>query len=87
MSHAQFILVRETTDMVLRRLEGLPPSARTEQLRASVQDCMQEAEMWSAGLPRGRELELLAKRLFILHVETTKLERDTFLARSAAATA
>jgi hypothetical protein len=76
MIQAQFMVVREATDVVLRHLASLPSSDRTGLLQAWVQDCLQEAEQWSASPPTRRELDLLMKRLLALHVEVTKLERE-----------
>lgn len=87
MYQSQFVIVRETTEIVLRRLEGLPPSERAELLHACAQDCMHETEQWRASPPTTRELELFAKRLFVLHVEVTKLERGASAAKAEAATA
>jgi hypothetical protein len=86
MLQSQFVFARETTEMVLRRLEGLPPSERTELLHACAQDCVHETEQWRASSPTTRELDMFAKRLFALHVEVTKLERGAALARGNAAT-
>jgi hypothetical protein len=56
---------------------GVPPhSDRTGLLQAWAQDCLQEAEQWSASPPTRRELDVLMKRLLALHVEVTKLERE-----------
>jgi hypothetical protein len=76
----QFVVIREATEVVLRHLECLPSCDSTEQVRARVQDCMQEAEMWSASWPTQRELDVLMKRLLALHVEVTRLEHYAGLA-------
>jgi hypothetical protein len=83
MLQSQFVFARETTEMVLRRLEGLPPSE--ELLHACAQDCVHETEQWRASSPTTRELDVFAKRLFVLHVEVTKLERGAAVARGKAA--
>ena len=75
MLHAQFAIVRETTEVILQRLEGLPPSERAKLLGACARDCVEETTHWSQSPPRPRDLEVFAKRLFVLHVEITKLER------------
>ncbi len=77
MLQARFVVIRETTEVVLRHLGRLPPSETTEQLCASVQNCMQEIEMRSVSSPTRRELDLLMKRVLSLHIEVTKLERRT----------
>jgi hypothetical protein len=71
MLHAQFAIVRETTEVIVQRLEGLPPSERAKLLR----DCVEETAHWSQSPPTPRDLQVFAKRLFVLHVEITKLER------------
>jgi hypothetical protein len=76
----RFMVVREAIDVVLRHLECLPTSDRAEQLRAWVQDCMQETEQWRASSPTAREREGLMKRLLALHIAVTKIERDALLA-------
>jgi hypothetical protein len=81
MFQPQFAIARETTEMVLRRLEGLPPSTRTELLHACAQDCVHDTDQWRVSSPTTRELDVFAKRLFVLHVEVTKLERGAAVAR------
>ncbi len=87
MYEPQFVIVRETTEIVLRRLEALPSSDRMELLHACAEDCLHEAEQWRSSPPTTRELEVFAKRLFVLHVEVTKLERGTSVAKAKAASA
>ncbi len=84
---APSLLIREAIEVVLRDLECLPPPDMTEQLQARLQDCVQEAEMWSAAWPTRRELDVLMKRILALHVEVTQLERGAVLASATAATA
>jgi hypothetical protein len=84
---AQFLVIREAIDVVLRHLEALPLSDMTEQLRMRVQDCAHDAEMWSAAWPTPREMDVLMKRVLALHVEVTKVERSAALADGAAITA
>jgi hypothetical protein len=69
-------IVREAIDVVLRRLEGVAPSDKTERLRAWAHECLQETDRWSASPPTTRERDTLMKRVLALHVEVTKLERD-----------
>jgi hypothetical protein len=75
MMPAQFAIARETTQVILQRLEGLPPSDRTKLLAACALDCVHETEQWTMSPPTPRDLRLFAKRLFVLHVEVTELER------------
>jgi hypothetical protein len=84
MFQAQFVVIREAIEVVLRHLESVPPSDRTTQLQARLKDCAQETEMWSAAWPTRRELDTLTKRLLALHVEVTTLERHALLANGEA---
>ena len=73
-------VVRQATDVLFRRLERVPSSARAEELLAAVRDCMRSAGEWSASPPPDRERDALMKRVLELHVELTKLERPVPLA-------
>jgi hypothetical protein len=73
---AQLAMARETTEVILQRLEALPPSYRTRVLGACARDCAMETEHWTMAPPTTRDLNVFAKRLFVLHVEVTKLERS-----------
>jgi hypothetical protein len=84
---AQFVIIREAIDVVLRHLKSVPPSDRTTQLQARLQDCVQETQMWSAAWPTRRELDALMKRLLALHVEVTTLERQALVAEGEVVTA
>jgi hypothetical protein len=72
---AQFAIARETTEVILQRLEALPPSYRTRVLGACARDCAMETQHWTLAPPTPKDLSVFAKRLFVLHVEVTKLER------------
>jgi hypothetical protein len=76
MFDARLQIVQAATDVVLRRLDGLPLSARTEQLRMGLGECLRDAERWSTSPPTPREQDVLMKRILALHVEVTKLESD-----------
>ncbi len=80
MLQSRFVVVREAIAVVLRHLERLPPSDRTERLHAWLDDCRQEVEHWSDSPPTDREGETVMKRVLALHVEVTKLERAALLA-------
>jgi acyl-CoA reductase-like NAD-dependent aldehyde dehydrogenase len=76
MLKTRFEVVREAIDVLFRRLERVPSSARTEELRAAVRDCMRRAgEEWSASPPPDRERDAIMKRVLELHIELTNLER------------
>lgn len=85
MLHTQFAIVRETTEAILQRLEDLPPSDRAELLGSCARDCIQETAQWQQSPPTPRDLDVFAKRLFVLHVEVTKLERVAATASRAVA--
>jgi hypothetical protein len=85
MLHAQFAIARETTEVILQRLQALPPSDRTKVLGACARDCAQETEHWTLAPPTQKDLAGFAKRLFVLHVEVTKLERGATLGQSTPA--
>jgi len=87
MFQAQFVILREAIEVVLRHLEDLSPSDMTGQLRMRLQDCAQDTEMWSVAWPTPREMDVLMKRVLALHVEVTKAERSAALADGAAVTA
>jgi glycerol-3-phosphate dehydrogenase len=80
MLKTRFEVVRQAVDVLFRRLESLPQSATTEELRARVRDCMRRAGEWSASPPPDRERDALMKRVLELHVELTNLERPAPLA-------
>jgi hypothetical protein len=40
-----------------------------------------DTDQWRVSSPTTRELDVFAKRLFVLHVEVTKLERGAAVAR------
>jgi glycerol-3-phosphate dehydrogenase len=75
MLKTRFEVVRQATDVLSRRLERVPSSARAEQLFTAVRDCMRRAGEWSASPPPDRERDTLMKRVLELHVELTNLER------------
>jgi hypothetical protein len=75
MLKTRFEVVREAIDVLFRRLERVPSSARTEELRAAVRDCMRRAGEWSAAPLADRERDAIMKRVLELHVELTNLER------------
>jgi hypothetical protein len=79
MLQSRFVVVREAIDVVLRHLERLPLSGRTEQIHAWLDECLQEVDQWSASPPTDREGEGLMKRVLALHVAVTKMERDALL--------
>jgi hypothetical protein len=76
MVHAQLAIARETTESILQRLQALPPSYRTRVLGACARDCADETAQWTVAPPTPKDLSVFAKRLFVLHVEITKLERS-----------
>jgi hypothetical protein len=86
MFHPQFAIARETTEVILQRLQALPASDRTKVLGACAQDCAHETELWAVAPPTSKDLSFFARRLFVLHVEVTKLERRNAEADAEGAT-
>jgi hypothetical protein len=66
--------VRAAIKVVLRHVESLPPSDGKQQLRALVQDCLRDADVWESTAPGPLEREELMKRLLALHIAVTKME-------------
>ena len=77
-------IVQEAIEVVLRRLERLPPSEKLDELRTLIRDCMQETTRWTILPPIDREQDVLMTRILALHVEVTKLERQGLLATEMA---
>jgi hypothetical protein len=84
MPRAQFVVIRDAIEVVLRHVECLPPSDRATQLQARLKDLAQEMEMWSAAWPTRPEVDALMKRVLALHVEVTTLERQAPVAEGEA---
>lgn len=82
----RLVVVREAIDVVLRHLEFLQPSDRTEQLHAWLDECSQEVEQWNASPPTDREREGLMKRVLAIHVAVTNMVRDVHHAKGESAT-
>ena len=74
MLKTRFEVIRQATDVLFRRLEGLPPSDAVEELRARVRECTRKAGEWTASPPANRERDELMKCVLALHVELAKLE-------------
>jgi hypothetical protein len=72
----RFMVVQEAIDVLLRHLEGLPPSEGTEHLRSGIDECILRLAQWRAAPPTDRDRDELMKRVLGLHVEVTKLERN-----------
>jgi hypothetical protein len=72
----RFEVFRQATDVLFRRLDGLPPSDIVDDLRAKVRECMRKAGEWTASPPVNRERDDLMKRVLALHLELVKLERQ-----------
>jgi hypothetical protein len=77
----QLFAIQEAIEVVLRDLEGLPPSDTTEEFCTRLQDCAQDTVMWGASRPTQRELDVLLRRVLALHVDVTNAERGASLAR------
>jgi hypothetical protein len=84
MQKTRFMVVQEAIQVLVRHLGCLPPSDRTLDLRARVEECRREAEEWPALPPSDREQNGLMKRVLALHIDVTKLERYALAAQSSA---
>jgi hypothetical protein len=74
MPKTRFEVVRQAIDVLFRRLERLPSSDTTEELRGRVWHCMRKAGEWTASPPANRERDELMKCVLALHIELAKLE-------------
>jgi glycerol-3-phosphate dehydrogenase len=74
MLKTRFEVVRQAIDVLFRRLERLPPSEETAELRTRVRDCMRRAGEWTASPPPDQERDELMKHVLALHVKLAKLE-------------
>jgi len=70
------LVVREAADVLLRRLNCLPPSEKADELQARLRDCLKETEQWCASAPTHQEHDGLSMRVLALHVAVTMLERN-----------
>jgi len=67
----------QTLDVVLRRIAGLQPSLRADELRTAAEGIRAEARGWHATPPSVAEGERVMKRVLALHVEVAKLEQSS----------
>jgi hypothetical protein len=74
MTKTRFEVVRQAIDVLFRRLECLPSSDTTEEVRGLVWDCMRKAGESTVSPTANRERDELMKRVLALHVELAKLE-------------
>jgi hypothetical protein len=74
MFKTRFVVIREAIEVLLDHLDRLPRSDMTEQLHMRIQDCLRDADQGSAS-SSDRDQDSIMKRLLLLHVEVTKLER------------
>jgi hypothetical protein len=75
MFQAHAIVVRDAANVVLRRLQSLPPSDEKSRLYARARDCAQQVEEWASLPPTTRDRDALMTRLLAVHVEVARLER------------
>lgn len=69
-------LVKDSIEIVLRRLAALRPSREVEVLRAKAQEKLREADGWKVSPPTSGEREKLMRRVLALHVAEAGLERE-----------
>jgi hypothetical protein len=75
-SQTRFLVVQDAIVVLLRHLDSLPRSDKTEQLQVWVEDCLRETERWREAPPTDRERDVLTKRVLALHVGISTLERE-----------
>jgi len=68
-------VVKNATDIVIRRLAALPPSAEVLELQAKAEECRREVDGWSASPPSAADSDKFMERLFMLHIAVGKLEQ------------
>jgi hypothetical protein len=74
-SQPRFSMVESASEVVVRRVYALPPSAEVDELRARADELLRRARTWRRTLPPAREREDLMKLLLELYVEITRTER------------
>ena len=72
----RFEVVEDAIDVILRRLDGLPPSDTTARLRAEVHECIREAGQWTASQLSDTQRDALMKHVLALHTEVAAMERS-----------
>jgi hypothetical protein len=82
MSNPGVPVVRQAVAVILRRLEHLPQTDKTECLRGWAEDCVRGTEAGAAA-PSYQERDAIMKSVLALHLEVTKLERAATAACAA----
>ncbi len=70
-------LVRDALEVVQRRLGALRSTSEVAALRAKTWEYLRESNGWKVSLPTVEQRDDLMKRALHLHVEVTKVERET----------
>jgi hypothetical protein len=69
--------VKASIDNILHRLAALPSCPEVDSLRAQAGEYLGAADAWTPLEPVAQEKERLMKRVLRLHVDVTKLERQS----------
>ncbi len=72
----RFEVVEDAIDVILRHLDGLPPSDQADRLREDVHECIREAGQWTASQLSDTQRDALMKRVLALHTAVTAIERS-----------
>jgi hypothetical protein len=75
-SSRQFAVIKNAIYIVVSRLSPLPSTPEVEELRARAEDCRREVDGWSTSPPSPEESDRFMERLFMLHIDVAKLERE-----------
>jgi hypothetical protein len=71
----QLRVVLDATEIVLRAIEALPPSAEQETLLEEARDSLRIVEDWAVEVPTLKERAAAMKRVLRLHAAATELGR------------
>jgi hypothetical protein len=71
----RLFVVKNATDIVVRRLTELPPSPEVLELQTKAEACRREVEAWALAPPSAEASDKFMERLFMLHIAVGKLER------------
>ena len=75
-SSRQFAVIKNAIYIVVRRLSPLPSTPEVDELRARADEYRREVDGWSTSPPSAEEGDQFMERLFMLHIEVAKHERE-----------
>jgi len=74
----RFEVLEDAIDVILRHLDGLPPSGRADHLREEIHGCIRQAGEWTASQLTDPQRDALMKRVLAIHTEVTAMERSGY---------